>query len=238
MLKRISLVLAMMMVLMLTMGTAALADEQITVSGTATVQLEPDMVVVQLGVTSSHEEVLIAQQEANVIINQVVEALVGEMEIASEDIATTQYYINENYEYNPQTGRSEKKGYSAVVMLSVCVRDIDKAGAVIDAAMKAGANELSGLEFMSSDQRDARDQALTLAVQDGMRKANVIAAAAGIKLPALPSSITENSSTAYRNTNSIYTMDAVAEFSTAGGTKLQAGMLNVSANVTLIYEID
>lgn len=237
MLKRISLLLTVMMLLSALM-TGALADDHITVTGTATVQLEPDMVVVQLGVTSSHEEVLIAQQDANAIINQVVEVLTGEMQIAEEDIATTQYRIDQYYEYNPEIGRSEKKGYSAVVMLSVCVRDLEKAGAVIDAAMKAGANELSNLEFMSTDQTAARDQALTIAVQDGMRKAKVIAAAAGIELPAFPSSITENSSMTYKNTNSIYMMDASAESVTAGGTKLQAGMLNVSANVTLIYEID
>ncbi len=237
MLKRISLFLAILMALV--MGSAALADDQITVSGTATVQIEPDMVIVTLGVTFSSEEVLIAQQEANVVINQVVDVLTSELEIAPEDVATTQYRINENYEYNPQTGRSEKKGYSATVLLSVCVRDIDKAGAVIDAAMKAGANELSGLEFMSSDQRDARDQALTLAVQDGMRKAKVIAAAAGIELPMLPSSITENGISSYKNTsNSIYMMadGAIAEGS--ADTQIQAGMLSVSANVTLTYEFD
>jgi uncharacterized protein YggE len=221
------------------MGSVALADDQITVSGTATVQIEPDMVIVSLGVTAISEEVLLAQQEANAVINQVVDVLTGEMEIAPEDIATTQYYINENYEYNPQTGRSEKKGYSAVVTLSVCVRDLEKAGAVIDAAMKAGANGLSGVEFMSSDQRDARDQALTLAVQDGMRKAKVIASAAGIEIPAFPSSITENGSSTYRNSsNSIYMMDSAMMESAAGGTKLQSGMLNVTANVTLVYEID
>ena len=237
MLKRISLFLVLLMVL--TMGGAALADDQITVTGTATVQIKPDMVMVYLGVTAMNEDVLLAQQEANAIINQVVEVLTGEQQIAEEDIATTQYRIDEYYEYNSIRGKSEKIGYNAVVMLGVCVRDLDKAGAVIDAAMKAGANELSSLSFMSTDQRDARDQALTIAVQDGMRKANVIAAAAGIKIPAFPSSIVENNISTYAPTsNSTYMMmdNAVAEGSAA--TRLQAGMLSVTANVTITYEID
>lgn len=236
MLKRISLFLALLMVL--TMG-AALAEDQITVTGTATVQIKPDMVMVYLGVTAQNEDVLLAQQEANNIINQVVEALTTQQQIAEEDIATTQYRIDERYDYNSILGKSEKMGYNAVVMLGVCVRDLDKAGAVIDAAMKAGANELSSLNFMSSDQREARDQALTIAVQDGMRKAKVIAAAAGIELPALPSSIVENNISAYNPaSNSVFTM---AESSMADGaveTRLQAGMLSVTANVSIRYEID
>ncbi len=238
MLKKISLLLVVLTMCAM-MGGAALADEQITVSGTATVQIQPDMVLIYLGVTSFNEDVLAAQQEANVIINQVVETLTSAMEIPEEDIATTQYRIDEQYEYSSILGKSQKIGYNAVVMLSICVRDLDKAGQVIDAAMKAGANELSGLDFMSSDQRDARDQALTLAVQDGMRKAKVIAAAAGIKLPTLPSSIIENSVSAYKSTsNSIYTMADTAVAEGSASTQLQAGMLSVSANITLTYDFD
>lgn len=230
--------LALVLVAMVMLCGVALADEQIAVTGTATVRLEPDMVMITLGVSAQKEDVLAAQQEVNAKMALVIAALKDEMLIPEEDIATTEYRINESYEYNSMRGRSEKVGYSAVAMLSICVRDIDQAGAVIDAAMKAGANQLSGVEFMSSDQRDARDQALTLAVQDGMRKAKTIAAAAGIKLPLLPSSISEVSMSSYAASNSTYMMMDTVAGEAEKGTSLQAGMLSVTAKVNITYEID
>ena len=226
-------------VLLLSMSGAALADDTITVNGTATVQLEPDMVMIMLGVEAVDPEVLDAQKTVNEAMAKVIEALTGEeLAIAEEDIATSEYRIDERYEYNYEVGKSEMIGYAATAMLSICVRELDKAGAVIDAAMMAGANRLSGVEFMSSNQTDARDQALTIAVQDGIRKAKVIAAAAGIGLPAIPSEIIEQSSYSYAASNSIVMYDMAAATAEGSATTLQAGMLSLNATVQITYEID
>lgn len=232
--RMMSLVLALIMLL----SVSALADQTITVTGKATVQLEPDMVMITLGVMAANEEVLVAQQEANIAINQVIEALTGEMAIPEEDVTTSEYRINEVWEYSSLRGDSEMTGYSATALLTIFVRNIDQAGAVIDAAMKAGANQLNGVEFMSSDDSAARDQALTLAVQDGMHKAKVIAGAAGITLPLVPDKITEGSISSYSGVNHAFTYEAAVTMDTAAGTVLQAGMLNVTAMVTVEYEID
>ena len=235
--KLVCLMLAVL--LMMCMGGAALADDTITVSGTATVQLEPDMVMITLGVEATDPVVLNAQKTVNETMAKVVAALTGEeLAIAEEDIATSEYYINERYEYDYEKGKSEMVGYEATAMLTICVREIDKAGAVIDAAMQAGANRLSGVEFMSSNQTEARDQALTIAVQDGMRKAKVIAAAAGVELPAVPSAIIEQSSYAYAQSNSIVMYDAAVATMESGSTTLQAGLLSLNATVQITYEID
>ena len=226
-------------VLLLLLSGAALADDTITVNGTATVQLEPDMVMIMLGVEAVDPEVLDAQKTVNEAMAKVIEALTGEeLAIAEEDIATSEYRIDERYEYNYEVGKSEMIGYAATAMLSICVRELDKAGAVIDAAMMAGANRLSGVEFMSSNQTEARDQALTIAVQDGIRKAKVIAAAAGIELPAIPSEIIEQSSYSYAASNSIVMYDMAAATAEGSATTLQAGMLSLNATVQITYEID
>lgn len=231
-------ILSLVLVLMLMMTSAALADQTITVTGKSTVQLEPDMVMITLGVTATHEEVLLAQEQVNIAMNQVIETLTVEMELPEEDIATSQYTIDECWEYSSLRGSSEMIGYSATAMLCVFVRNIDRAGEVIDAAMKAGANQLNGVEFMSSDDTAARDQALMLAVQDGMHKAGVIAKAAGITLPAVPDKITENSTSSYSGTNRTFSYEGAVTMDAAGSTKLQAGLLNITATVTIEYEID
>lgn len=235
MMKRIfALILAMLMML----SACALADQTITVTGKATVQLEPDMVLITLGVTATHEEVLQAQEQVNTAMNQVIEALTGEMALPEEDITTSEYRIDENWEYSSLRGSSEMTGYCATALLSVVVRDIDQAGAVIDAAMQAGANQLNGVEFMSSDDTAARDQALTLAVQDGMHKAQVIAKAAGLTLPALPDKIIEESAYNYSGTNRSFAYEGSVTVDAAAGTKLQAGLLSITATVGMEYDID
>ena len=235
--KLMSLLMAAMLIMM--MSSAALADDTITVSGTATVQLEPDMVMIMLGVEAVDPVVLSAQKTVNETMAKVVEALTSEeLAIAEEDIATSEYYINERHEYDYEKSRSELIGYEATAMLSICVRDLDKAGAVIDAAMQAGANRLNGVEFMSSNQTEARDQALTIAVQDGMRKAGVIAAAAGVQLPLLPTAISEQETHSYSASNSIVMYDMAAATAEGSATTLQAGMLNLNATVQIVYEID
>lgn len=231
-------IVAVILALIMMLSACALADQKVTVTGKATVQLEPDMVLISLGVTATHEEVLLAQEQVNVAMNQVVEALKGEMAIPEEDIATSEYRIDEYWEYSSMTGRSEMIGYTATAMLSIYVRDIDQAGAVIDAAMKAGANQLSSVEFMSSDDTQARDQALTLAVQNGMHKAQVIAAAAGLTLPAVPDQITEENTSAYSGVNRAYAYEGAVTMDAAGATTLQAGLLSITATVTIEYDVD
>lgn len=239
MMKRTTVVWVLILALLAATCSPALADEAITVTGSATVQLAPDMVMIYLGVNATSADVLTAQRTVNEAVNNVIGALTGEeIAIAAEDIATTEYYISERHEYNYETDRSEMTGYEATAMLSICVRDIAQAGSVIDAAMQAGANQLAGVKFISSDQTAARDQALALAVQDGIRKAKAIAGAAGMTLPALPSSITEEESYSYSTSNSIAMYDMEVSAASEVGTQLQAGMLSVTSNVTVSYEID
>lgn len=235
MMKKIS---AFVLALVMMLSACALADQTISVTGQATVQLEPDMVMISLGVTATHEEVLLAQEQVNMAMNQVIEALTTDMAIPEEDVATSEYRIDEYWEYNSMSGRSEMIGYNATAMLSIYVRDIAQAGAVIDAAMKAGANQLRSVEFMSSDDSAARDQALTLAVQDGMHKAQVIAKAAGLNLPAVPDKITEESAYSYSGVNRTYAYEDSGTMDTAAATTLQAGLLSITATVGIEYDID
>lgn len=236
--KRKLTAMIMAVVLALTLNAVALADDSLTVTGSATVQLEPDMAVISLGVTATEDDVLTAQRAVNTTTAAIVEAMTGEaLAIAPEDIATTEYYINERYDYDYEKNDSVMIGYEATATLSICVRDLNRAGEVIDAAMEAGANRLYGVEFMSSDQTAARDQALAKAVQDGMRKAQVIADAAGVVLPKLPAEIAEESASVSTASNQMFVYAEATAVDADDSTQLQSGMLSVTARVTLTYEI-
>ena len=77
--------------------------------------------------------------------------------------------------------------------MTVRIRDIDKLPAVLDRAIAAGANEMSGIEFVVSEQSKLLDQARDEAIADARRKAELYAKAAGAKLGRVVS-ITEEGS--------------------------------------------
>jgi uncharacterized protein YggE len=103
--------------------------------------------------------------------------------VAEPDILTAGYAVDPI----PAQRRSEEEpirivGYRVSNVVRVRIRDVAAAGRVVDAAVEAGANTVSALQFTVSDpapaEREARAQAVALAAA----KARELAAAAGVPL--------------------------------------------------------
>lgn len=85
----------------------------------------------------------------------------------------------------PVTGESgQVSGYSATNSVSA-VSDVDDAPALIDAAVEAGANQVSGPSMSSSSAEELYRQALAKAVEEARARAEVLARAAGRSLGAI-----------------------------------------------------
>ena len=225
--KLLILVLALCVVLC----PAALADSEITVQGTGVIRTAPDIAVISVGAEESGEDVAAIQAQLNTRINGLIAALTGEAcGIAEEDIQTNNYSIYRRYydDYGNPT-----KDYVASCSLNVVVRDIEKAGGIIDAAFAAGANTLGNVSFSVADDGTLSDKALELAVADGMHRAQIIAGAAGIELPAVPSRVSEAAEVFYRSSNTM--AKSMAEDS--AGTRIMSGSVEITANVTVTYII-
>ena len=221
--------LSLLFVLLLMLPAAALADTKIAVTGSATVQAEPDMVTLSLGVEETKSDVAAAQATVNEKIAAVVEALKN-AGIDEKDVQTGYYSIYNNYNYDDPSDIQ----YVASCSLNVIVRDLSKAGEMIDVAVAAGANQVGGVTFGVSDLTALQDKALEMAVADGIRRAGVMAKAAGVTLPALPESVEENSSYYDGGSARAYTMDAAA----GASTSLMGGMVSVTSSVTVTYDVN
>lgn len=221
--------LSLLFVLLLMLPAAALADTKIAVTGSATVQAEPDMVTLSLGVEETKSDVAAAQATVNEKIAAVVEALKN-AGIDEKDVQTGYYSIYNNYNYDDPSDIQ----YVASCSLNVIVRDLSKAGEMIDVAVAAGANQVGGVTFGVADLTALQDRALELAVADGIRRAGVMARAAGVTLPALPESVEENSSYYDGGSARAYTMDAASNTSTS----LMGGMVSVTSSVTVTYDVN
>ena len=162
----------------------------ITVVGTGKVNLVPDVAQVNVGAEGRSDTVSEAKAEVDrqmVAIN----AALKKMGIDEKDIQTSHYSIHYERELKPvmQEGPigESQGGYRVSNMLRVTVRDVERAGDVLDAAVEAGANQVQGVTFTVSDESSWQGQAREKAISDAEARAAELAGLAGVELGAVQS---------------------------------------------------
>jgi uncharacterized protein YggE len=111
----------------------------------------------------------------------VVLTAIKESGVADRDIQTTSLSLQPQYDPK-QTGAARLVGFQVNNQVMIKIRDIGRLSAVLDRAIAAGANEMSGIEFVVSEQAKLLDQARAAAIADAHRKAELYANAAGMKV--------------------------------------------------------
>jgi uncharacterized protein YggE len=201
---------------------------QITVTGTGTVQVVPDLANIDLGVTSQGDSAAAALDGNNAAMAAVM-AQLAQAGIAARDLQTSNLQLLPNWVQADGVQNPQIMGYTATNMLTAQVRDLAVLGNVLDAAVQDGANTLQGVTFAQSDPKPAEAQARAAAVQDARSRASEIAAAAGVGLGRIIS-ISEGGS--YAPPAPMMRM-AMAD----GGVPVAGGEIALSAQVTIVFEI-
>lgn len=167
----------------LSAGAPAWASEierHVTVGGEATVAVAPDTAIIRIGVTSQGKNAREAS-EANARQITGVLAAIKASGVNDRDIQTSRLSLQPQYDAN-KPGTARLTGFLVTNQLTVKIHDIGKLPDILDRAIAAGANEMSGIEFAVSQQSHLLDQARAGAVADARRKAELYAQAAGAKL--------------------------------------------------------
>lgn len=162
------------------LAPAQAAERLVTVTGEATVAIAPDAAVIRIGV-SSQEKTAREASDTNARQMTAVLAAIKDSGIAERDIQTSRLSLQPQYDPN-KSGTARLTGFQATNQVTVKIRDIDKLAIVLDRAIASGANEMSGIEFVVSEQSKMLDQARDEAIADARRKAELYAKAAGAKL--------------------------------------------------------
>jgi hypothetical protein len=162
------------------LAPAHAAERLVTVTGEATVAVAPDTAVIRIGVGSQEKSAREAS-DANARQMTAVLAAIKDSGIGERDIQTSRLSLQPQYDPN-KSGTARLTGFQATNQVTVKIRDIDKLAIVLDRAIASGANEMSGIEFMVSEQSKMLDQARDEAIADARRKAELYAKAAGAKL--------------------------------------------------------
>lgn len=199
----------------------------ITVNGVGTASARPDQVTVDLATEAQASTAVAAMADNARRIDSVIDAVRG-VGIPSDNIQTTGINL---FPIRSRNGEAIE-GYRAVASIRVRVPDVDRAGAVIDAAIQAGAGQVSGIQFGLSDPADLRDRALRAAVADARRRADALADAIGVQITGVEA-IIETGATPPPQPRAAAPAAAVAPGDAA--PPIEPGQLTVRASVSVTF---
>jgi uncharacterized protein YggE len=149
----------------------------ITVTGVGSVKAAPDRAEFSFGVETQGQTADEALAKNSTAVQKVINAIKG-TGVAASDIQTQQVSVYPRYSSDGQ----QIVGFTATNSVSVKIRDVSKAGAVVEAAVKAGANQVYGPTFSIAEQSGLYKEALNDAYADARSKAETLATVTGVSL--------------------------------------------------------
>jgi uncharacterized protein YggE len=153
--------------------------------------------------------------------------------VAEDDIQTSDFSVSPQYPVL-QPGQAPRiSGYQVSNQVTARVKDLAKLGATLDALVRAGSNQISGIQFGIDEPKPVLDEARKKAVADARARAEIYAAAAGVSVGSVVQ-ISETSAIIppqplYR----MRAMDAVAEQS----VPIATGQQVVTSHVSVTFEL-
>ena len=212
---------------------------RIVVNATGTASREPEQAVVNLAIETAARTARDAADQNAATMDRIIAAL-RRLEIPESQIRTTAYNMYPEYRhYEPTRDGSEMRqpeiiGYRVMNMVSVTVDGASRAGAVIDAALAAGANRVDGLFFQLRDTDAVRAEALRDAMAKARAEAALLAEAAGLELGAPMEISTSYGYMPPPMPMPMYARDMV-QAAPAPPTPVQPGAVEVQASVNIVY---
>ena len=205
----------------------------IQVNGKGEVTAEPDVAFINISVeTSSKVAANAVKQNAEKTTNVIkkIKSMIGE----NDKVKTTNYNLSPIYEYNSTTKKQYLKEYRVVNEVMVETYNLDNIGKLIDSTTTLGANRINGPRFGIKNSDELQREALVKAVKDAKKTAETVAAASGTNIiKILRINPSYNRPVPYRA--KAFESRAMAD---SAPTPIEAGDLTVTANVSIVYEIE
>lgn len=148
-------------------------EHTLSVSGSAQKSTAPDTASLSIGVVVQASTAMIASDENAVLMSAVISEL-NNLGLEAKDIQTSMISIHPVYAFN---GAQTIVSYSASNNVRVTTNELDIVSEIIDRSTAAGANQVGGVSFSVSEekQKEIMDELLAGAVTDASSKANKLA---------------------------------------------------------------
>ncbi len=158
-------------------------QEGIWVTGTGEVSVVPDIVSLRLGIEAQQTSVAQAQTQAAEAMDEVMATLIDNG-VAEKDIQTQYFSIRQVTKWDREKDEEIVIGYRVTHMVTAKIREIDKAGTIIDAVAEAGSDltRIDSINFSVDDPSPYYEEARPKAMADAKAKAEQLAELAGVTL--------------------------------------------------------
>jgi uncharacterized protein YggE len=210
----------------------------LTLTGQAEVSAAPDMAVISAGTVSEAKTARAALTANNEAMAKVI-ATIEAASVENKDIQTSNFSVQPKYVYPKASSSGEQQpprisGYTVSNSVSVIVRDLAKLGAIMDAVVSSGVNQMQGLSFTIAKPEPLRDEARKQAVAAALARASLYAQAAGVKLGPILSISEAGGPRPPQPVARMAARAAVAEAS----VPVAQGEQSISATVNIVWELE
>jgi uncharacterized protein YggE len=219
-----------------TIGTVDINSQQtgVWVSGEGKVTVTPDIATLSLGIETQAATVAEAQAQAATAMSAVMAAL-ADNGVADKDIQTQYFSIYQVTRWDDNKNEEIVIGYRVTNMVTAKIRDVEKAGPVIDAVAAAGGDytRINNISFSVDDPTPYYEQARQKAMTDAKAKAEQLADLAGVSL-GKPTYISEGSVTPpviYRDAGMVVPSTAPTT------TPVSPGEIELTLDIQVAYAI-
>ncbi|MBW2978182.1 SIMPL domain-containing protein [Candidatus Woesearchaeota archaeon] len=228
--KKILMIILVIALIALT-GCVEKEGNTINVEGSSELTVEPDEAEVWTGISIVKLNAQEAQDEANIVIN----AVIDELQAAGfDDIETEQLSLYEERRW--EEGESKVVGWRATQTLKIKTTELDKVGQIVDISVKNGANQINNINFglSETEEQEYKKQALSDATKNAKSKAETIADSLEVKLGDIKS-VSESD---FYFRPYMYAMEkAVGVDAVAEAAAIMPGKVTVTARVSIVYNI-
>lgn len=204
----------------------------IVVTGLGEASRAPDMAYLTLGVDAEGPTASEALRKNSAQMEATLKSL-RDAGVDKKDIQTSNLNVGAKYDYSRENQPPRIIGYQATNTVSVKLRNLDKAGAVIDKAVGVGANRLDSISFGFADPKPITNEARKAAVVDARERAALYADAAGVKLGEVI-----NISDSYSAGPGPMPAMARMDMAESKSVPIMTGKSTMSASVTIVYAIE
>ncbi len=210
-------------------------EGKMRILGRATVEAVPDHVSVRVGITNRAASPTAALDQNSAVARKIIE-FSKTFGIADKDIQTDSINLAPAYKSVQEPGgrtRQEPDGYTASNMVRVKLTDMSRLGTFMRQVLDQGATNISGVHFGLSNPEKVADEARAKAVEDAVRQASLLAAAAKVKLGSIQE-ITHPPRTDFRGGNEASLRRAVTRMA----VPVEVGVVEISSEVDITWRIE
>ena len=156
----------------------------LSTSGQGEAKVTPDRASVMVNIQTRAITATAAAADNASRTRAVLDAI-GKLGLSKEQLSTEGYTVYPEMQYDKSGGAPRVSGYVVTNTVRAETKRPEQAGAIVDAALNAGANLINSLSFYASSIDEARRQAIAGAVASARADAEAMARAAGGSLGGL-----------------------------------------------------